>query len=169
MPSKLNKAVFLDRDGVINEERGAYTWELEDFKLNTDLIPALKSFQDAGFLMVVISNQGGIGKGMYTKQQADYLHLHLQRNLANQGIEILEVYYCPHHPDETKCICRKQDSLLLEKTMSRFQIDPKQSWFIGDAERDIEAGVKAGVKPVKIHSNQSLLEIVPLILGTSNE
>lgn len=59
MPSKLNKAVFLDRDGVINEERGAYTWELEDFKLNTDLIPALKSFQDAGFLMVVISNQGG--------------------------------------------------------------------------------------------------------------
>ena len=65
MPSKLNKAVFLDRDGVINEERGAYTWELEDFKLNTDLIPALKSFQDAGFLMVVMSNQGGIGKGRW--------------------------------------------------------------------------------------------------------
>lgn len=167
MQSEKNKAIFLDRDGVINEERGDYTWLLEDFKLNKDLIPALQAFQKEGYLLIIISNQGGIGKGMYTKADADYLHLHLERHLENQGIHISEVYYCPHHPDNTKCICRKPDSLLLEKAMARFGIDPKLSWFIGDADRDVEAGTKAGVRTLKVLSNSSLLEILPLILEKS--
>lgn len=165
MPSDLNKAIFLDRDGVINEERGAYTWLLEDFRLNKDLVPALLAFQSAGYLLIIISNQGGIEKGLFTKYETDYLHLHLERNLANQGIILSAIYYCPHHPDKSKCICRKPDSLLLEKAIARFNIDAKESWFIGDADRDTEAGIKAGVKTLKVHSNSSLLDTLPLILG----
>ncbi|CAN5391164.1 N/A [soil metagenome] len=160
MHSEKRKAVFLDRDGVLNREQGGYVTHLEDFIINDGVAGALKVFQQKNYLLIVISNQGGISKGICTKEQVDYLHLHLQRALKNKGIEILEVYYCPHHPDVTNCICRKPDSLLLEKAMARFSIDANTSYFIGDADRDMEAGKKAGVTTIKVESNQSLLEII---------
>ncbi len=163
MRSEKNKAVFLDRDGVINAERGDYTWLLEDFKLNEGLIEALKVFQQKKYLLIVISNQSGIAKGIYTKEEVEYLHLHLVRALKNQGIELAEIYYCPHHPDVSKCICRKPDSLLLEKAIARFQVDAVKSYFIGDAERDIQAGEKAGVKAIKIQPNSSLMNVIHLV------
>jgi D-glycero-D-manno-heptose 1,7-bisphosphate phosphatase len=159
MHSEKNKAVFLDRDGVLNRELGNYVMHLEDFIINEGVFEALKIFQEKNYLLIVISNQGGISKGICTQEQVDYLHLHLQRVMKNKGIEIVEVYYCPHHPEITKCICRKPDSLLLEKAMGRFNIDPTSSYFIGDAERDMLAGVKAGVKTIKVEINQSLMEI----------
>ncbi|MCX6275540.1 MAG: HAD family hydrolase [Bacteroidetes bacterium] len=160
MPSERNKAVFLDRDGVINREQSRYVTHLEDFIINDGVVEALKIFRDKNYLLIVISNQGGISKGLCTKEEVDYLHLHLQRVMSNKGIEISEVYYCPHHPDVTNCICRKPDSQMLEKAMARFNINPLQSYFIGDAERDIEAGKKAGVKTIKVEANQSLMEVV---------
>jgi len=163
MPSEKNKAVFLDRDGVLNREMGNYVTHLEDFIINDGVVEALKIFQQKKFLLIVISNQGGISKGICTKEQVDYLHLHLQRAMKNKGIEISEVYYCQHHPDVTNCICRKPDSLLLEKAMARFNIDPSQSFFIGDAERDMQAGHKAGVKTIKVEPNQSLMEVVDMV------
>lgn len=163
MPSEKNKAVFLDRDGVINREQSRYVTHLEDFIINDGVVEALKIFRDKNYLLVVISNQGGISKGICTKEQVDYLHLHLQRVMKNKGIEISEVYYCPHHPDVTNCICRKPDSQMLEKAMARFNIDPLQSYFIGDADRDIEAGKKAGVTTIKVEANQSLMEVVGLV------
>ena len=164
MPSeKKSKAVFLDRDGVINRESGNYIQNLEDFIVNDGLVEALATIQRKGYLLIVISNQGGISKGICTQQEVDYLHLHLQRMMMNKGIELSEIYYCPHHPDVTACICRKPDSQMLEKAMARFSIDADQSYFIGDADRDIEAGKKAGVKTIRIESNQSLLEILGVI------
>lgn len=163
MPSEKNKAVFLDRDGVINREQSRYVTHLEDFIINEGVVEALKIFRDKNYLLIVISNQGGISKGICTKEQVDYLHLHLQRVMKNKGIEISEVYYCPHHPDVTNCICRKPDSQMLEKAMARFNIDPLQSYFIGDADRDIEAGIKAGVTTIKVEANQSLMEVVGLV------
>jgi D-glycero-D-manno-heptose 1,7-bisphosphate phosphatase len=160
VPSKKHKAIFLDRDGVINEERGDWTYLLEDFKVIEGLVDALKIFQQKKYLLIVISNQSGIAKGIYTKEQADYLHLHLERMLRNKGITLTEVYYCPHHPDVSKCLCRKPDSLLLEKAIARFNIDASASYFIGDAERDIAAGNKTGVRTIKIEPNSSLLQIV---------
>jgi D-glycero-D-manno-heptose 1,7-bisphosphate phosphatase len=160
MPSKKAKAIFLDRDGVINQERGDWTYLLEDFKIVDGLIEALKVFQKKDYLLIVISNQSGIAKGIYTKEQADYLHLHVERILKNHGITLKEFYFCPHHPDVSKCLCRKPDSLLLEKAIARFNIDSSVSYFIGDAERDVAAGKKAGVKTIKIEPNSSLLEIV---------
>ena len=162
-PSEKKKAVFLDRDGVINRERGEYTYLLEDFKFNDGVIEALQKLIEKEFLLIVISNQSGIAKGIYTKEQLDYLHLHIERVLKNKGITITEIYYCPHHPDYSKCLCRKPESLLLEKAIARFDIDPSHSWFIGDAERDVEAGRKVGVNTILIPPNSSLLKIVEQI------
>jgi D-glycero-D-manno-heptose 1,7-bisphosphate phosphatase len=159
----MNKAIFLDRDGVINMERGEYTWLLEDFKFNAGLIEALKIFQEKNYMLIVISNQSGIAKGIYKKEEVEYLHLHLERTLKNQGITLTEIYYCPHHPDFGKCICRKPESQLLEKAIARFQIDPTVSYFIGDADRDVEAGKKVGVKTIKVEPNSSLMNVIHLV------
>lgn len=151
-----NKAIFLDRDGVLIQERGDYTWLLEDVKINDTVEEALLKFSGEGYMLIVISNQSGISKGLYTKEQADYLHLHLERFFVAKGINIAEFYYCPHHPSVSNCICRKPDSLLLEKAIARFRIKASDSWFIGDADRDIEAGIKAGVKTFKLEVNGNL-------------
>ena len=164
MHSKKNKAVFLDRDGVLNHETGNYVTHLEDFVINEGVVEALKIFQEKNYLLIVISNQGGISKGICTKDQVNYLHLHLERALKNKGIVLSDIYYCPHHPDITNCICRKPDSQLLEKAMARFTIDPGLSYFIGDAERDMLAGDKAGVQTIRVEVNQSLLEIASRII-----
>ncbi len=158
------KAIFLDRDGVLIRERGDYTWQLEDMKINEGVAEALHTFSSAGFLLIVISNQSGISQGLYSKENADYLHLHMDRYFQSKGVLIKEYYYCPHHPSVSNCLCRKPDSLLLEKAISRFKINAKQSWFIGDADRDIEAGIKAGVKTLKIDVNGSLIEAAETIL-----
>ncbi len=160
MHSDKNKAVFLDRDGVINKEQGNYVTHLEDFIINIGVVEALKIFRDKNYLLIVISNQGGIAKGICTKEEVDYLHHHLHRSFKNNGIQLSAIYYCPHHPDVTNCICRKPDSQMLEKAMARFNIDPLQSYFIGDADRDMEAGKKAGVKTIKVIANQSLMDVV---------
>jgi D-glycero-D-manno-heptose 1,7-bisphosphate phosphatase len=159
MHSDKKKAVFLDRDGVINREIGNYVTHLEDFIINDGVVEALKIFQEKNYLLIVISNQGGISKGICTREQVDYLHLHLDRSMKNHGIVIQEIYYCPHHPENTNCICRKPDSQLLEKALARFNIDATLSYFIGDAERDMLAGEKAGVKTIRVEVNQSLLKI----------
>lgn len=164
MPSE-NKAIFLDRDGVIIRERGDYTWLLEDMKVVDGVVEALQLFRKAGYLLIVISNQSGIGKGLYAKKDADYLHIHLERFFANNNIIISEFYYCPHHPTVSNCICRKPDSQMLEKAIARFNVNAGLSWFIGDADRDIEAGIKAGVQTFKIDVNGSLPEVAKKILS----
>jgi D-glycero-D-manno-heptose 1,7-bisphosphate phosphatase len=167
MPSELRKAVFLDRDGVLIEERGDYTWLLEDFRVNPGVPEALQRLAEAGYLLIVISNQGGIGKGLYTKAEADYLHLHLERQLSLVGVALQEIYYCPHHPASGKCLCRKPSGLMLEKAIARFGLDRSGSFFIGDTDRDIEAGTAAGVIPVRIMPNEPLGPVVSrILLGT---
>jgi len=159
----MKKAIFLDRDGVINRERGTYTWLLEDFILNDGLIESLLTWQKAGYIFIIVSNQSGIAKGIFTKEEVEYLHLHLVRRLNNSGINIEEIYFCPHHPDTGNCLCRKPGSLLIEKALARFDIDSRKTFFIGDAERDVQAARKAGVEGILIHSNQHLGEIASRI------
>jgi D-glycero-D-manno-heptose 1,7-bisphosphate phosphatase len=165
MSSDLHKAVFLDRDGVINEERGQYTWQPEDFRINAGVFDALRRLQDEGYLLIIISNQGGIAKGLYSKADFDRITEHMYALLLANGIRIEETYFCPHHPDFGRCICRKPDSLLLEKAIARFRIDTGQSWFIGDASRDEAAGKSAGLRTVLIRPNSDLGEAVTFVLG----
>jgi D-glycero-D-manno-heptose 1,7-bisphosphate phosphatase len=155
----MKKAIFLDRDGVINVERG-YTHRLEDFVILPDLIDVLQFLQKKDYLLIVISNQSGIAKELYQQREVEVLHDYLKEQLIKNGIQLSEIYYCVHHPDVGRCICRKPDSLFVEKALARFDIDAKQSYFIGDKERDTEAAEKAGVKGILIEANSSLKDIL---------
>jgi len=155
----MNKAIFLDRDGVINNGDLYYTYKIEDFHFNKDVFEALKLVKEKGYLLIVITNQGGISKGEYCKTDVDILHQHMINELLKEDIIIEEVYYCPHHDSIENCICRKPNSGNIEKAMARFNIDSTQSFLIGDGERDIEAGEKAGLTCFKIEKNESILKI----------
>lgn len=149
----MNKAIFLDRDGVINKEMGDYVSTLSEFHILPFVLPNLIKFAQAGFMLCVITNQGGIAKGLYTEQTLAQIHHLLQNQVKKAGLPELEIFYCPHHPDFGKCICRKPDSLLLEKAIARHQIDVSASWFIGDRQRDIDAAEKVGIRSILIESN----------------
>lgn len=161
----MNKAVLLDRDGVINRERDGYTYRIEDFVILPDVVQALKTLEQKGYLLIIISNQSGIAKGVFSMSDVEKLHAHLLAQLVKEDIDIKEIYYCPHHPEFGSCICRKPDSLLVEKALARFNIDRTKSYFIGDKERDVLAGKKVGVQGILIDSNSSLLEAIKAITG----
>jgi len=161
----MNKAVFLDRDGVLNRELGDYVCKFEDFHVLEHNFKPLKELQNRGYLLIVITNQGGLAKGWYSVEELDKMHDHLKRTYAEQGVLISEVYYCNHHPEYNgKCLCRKPGSLMLEKAVARFGVDASQSYFIGDRERDVMAGEAAGVTGILIDSDQPISEILSLIV-----
>lgn len=149
----MRKVAFLDRDGVINKDRRDYTWRLDDFELLPNVVEGCKRLHELGFEIIIITNQGGIAKGLYSHQEVDLLHQHLLSILKNEGVSVLEIYYCPHHTDFGKCLCRKPGSLLVEKAIARFEIDRNASFFIGDMERDIMAAVGGGVKGHIVDTN----------------
>ncbi|MDN4164969.1 HAD family hydrolase [Cytophagales bacterium LB-30] len=169
----MNKCVFLDRDGVLNYDHGDYTYRLEDFHVLLGVPEALRQLKEAGFLLVVITNQAGIAKGLYTDAEVNACHDKLQG--ACGGI-IDAFYHSPYHPSVTQSIGRKPGSLLFEKAIAKFQINPLESWMIGDRSRDIEAAQPLQIKGIFIegteascaealYSVKSLSEAVPLILG----
>lgn len=161
----MNKAIFLDRDGVLNRETSAgYIWQVDDFEVLPDVIETLQVLRDKGFIFVVVSNQSGVAKELYTRDDVERLHKVLRASLKKKGIHIHEIYYCLHHSDLTKCLCRKPGTLFIEKAIARFNVDPELSYFIGDKEhRDMEAARNAGVKGILIPSNSSLKQILPYI------
>ena len=161
----MNKAIFFDRDGVINFDPGDYTYLLEEFKINDGVISSLKKLYKQGYLLVIITNQGGISKKIYTHKHVHNIHKFLANELKKVNVEFTEIYYCPHHTINEKCLCRKPGSLLIEKAIARFNIDPKQSFMIGDKPRDVEAAENAGLKGIKIGLNENIEGIVDQILN----
>ncbi len=161
---KLKKAVFLDRDGVINNPGdNYYVHELENFIINDGVINFLKTLKNKGYIVIVISNQGGIAKKYYTASDVEKLHTYLRDRLHNENIELEEIYYCQHHTDIENCICRKPDSQMLEKAMARFDIDATASFFFGDKDTDVMAGKKAGVTSIRIKENENLNNYLHLL------
>jgi len=144
------KAAFIDRDGVLNEER-AFVHRIEDFQLVPGALEALRALQDAGYLRVVITNQSGIARGLYA--EADYLALtaQMRERLEVAGVRLDAVEYCPHLADapleryRLDCDCRKPKPGMLLKAIRALDIDPRASFLVGDRLSDIEAGRAAGV------------------------
>lgn len=158
-----NKAVFLDRDGVLNREMGDYVCRLEDFQV-LDNFEALKTLQDKGYLLIVATNQGGLAKGWYTEDELGKMHQHLSEVYREHGVKFTDFYYCPHHPNFTgECDCRKPKPGMLLRGIEKYNIDPSKSYFIGDRERDVEAGTLAGVTGILIDSDQPISTVLHLI------
>ncbi|WP_121249183.1 HAD family hydrolase [Mucilaginibacter phyllosphaerae] len=157
------KAVFLDRDGVLNREMGDYVCKLEDFHV-LDNFDALKELQQRGYMLLVATNQGGLAKGWYNETELGKMHAHLKEVYQGHGVDITDFFYCPHHPDFTgECDCRKPKPGLLLQGIEKYNIDPSKSYFIGDRERDVEAGTAAGVKGILINSDQPISTVLDLI------
>ena len=158
----MNKAVFLDRDGVINQEISDYVYRVEDFKFNVGLFAALRLLQEYNYKLIVVTNQGGVAKGRYTHDEVNKVHSFMLNKLTKEGIQIDDVYFCPHHHTITPCLCRKPNSMMLEKALAKHQIDASKSFLIGDNERDVLAAEKAGVKGILIESNTNILARVKM-------
>ncbi|GAB3933440.1 D-glycero-alpha-D-manno-heptose-1,7-bisphosphate 7-phosphatase [Larkinella terrae] len=144
----MSKCIFLDRDGVLNEDRTDYVYRIEDFIIPNGVVEGLQLLKDAGYLLIVVTNQAGIARGLYSRTDVMRCHQYLQEQCGNL---IDDIYYCPHHPDfDTQSLLRKPNSLMLEKAIAKYNIDVTQSWIIGDALRDIQAGRRVGVRTVHI-------------------
>lgn len=161
----MNKAVFLDRDGVINRERGEWVYRIDDFEINADITESLRVLQKKGFIFIVVTNQSGIAKGVYRHKDVENIHGYMEQYFRDRGIEIKETFYCPHHDDTGRCLCRKPGSLMLEKAIARYNIVVPESFMVGDKERDIEAAGRVGVKGILIKPNGSILKIAEGIGG----
>jgi D-glycero-D-manno-heptose 1,7-bisphosphate phosphatase len=149
---------------VLIKERGDYNYLPEHFIINDGVTEALKLLQEKNYLLIIISNQSGVAKNVYSIETIEWFHEMLMEKLGESGIKISEIYYCPHHPDAGLCLCRKPLPLLFEKAIARFQINPEESFLIGDAQRDADAALQCGVKPYLIKANANLMEEVSKII-----
>lgn len=159
------KTIFLDRDGVvINNEHHYYIWKPEQVQYVDGIFENLQILAKKGFQFFIVSNQGGISRGFYTKTDVQKLHLELAETLRKYKVEIADIAFCPHHPDVEKCLCRKPESLLLEKLIAKYSVSKKDSYFVGDSETDLEAARKAGISGIKVRPNRNMYENLSLII-----
>ena len=160
-----SKAIFLDRDGVlVDNSKHYYIWNADQLNLIDGIAENLKMLLQKGFKLFIVSNQGGISRGKYTKKDIINLHDELIRTFRLNGIEITDIIFCPHHPDIEKCLCRKPDSLMLEKLIARHKIDKASSFFIGDSQSDMEAAANAGINGIQIVPNKNMYPFILSLL-----
>jgi len=138
------KTVFLDRDGVINKEIG-YLHKTSDFQFIDYVFQSCKYLNSIGYQIIVITNQSGIGRGLYTEKDFFELNEWMIKEFKNFGVEIQEVFFCPHSPEDN-CECRKPKSGMFYSAFKKFNIDKKNSWMVGDKEDDITAARNAGLE-----------------------
>ena len=137
------KVMFLDRDGVINQEVG-YLHKSKDFKFIDGIFEACKYFQSLGFKVIVVTNQSGIARGYYQETDFHILTKWMLVQFYNQDVDILDVFFCPHGPNST-CECRKPKPGMLLEARDKYGINMNESWLIGDKETDIDAAYAAGI------------------------
>ena len=155
------KVIFLDRDGVINQEVG-YLHKSKNFKFIDGIFEACKYFQSLGFKVIVVTNQSGIARGYYQEIDFHILTKWMLVQFYNQDIDILDVFFCPHGPNST-CKCRKPKPGMLLEARDKYGINMSESWMIGDKETDIDAANAAGV------SNTILVKSEYSIDGTTSK
>lgn len=151
--------IFLDRDGVINEDYG-YVHSPENFHFKRGIKAALNSLQSIGYRFVIITNQAGIARGYYSIEHVDILHHYMLTELAHDGIKIDAIYFCPHHPDyglKKPCSCRKPQPGMIYQAFQDLNVDSYASWLIGDKISDIEAGITAGLKSILLSDTHNTM------------
>ncbi len=153
-------AVFIDRDGTLNVEKN-YLHRFEDWEWIPGAVEAIRAFNEAGFLAIVISNQAGVARKMYSVADIDRLHARVDDELRRLGARIDAYYYCPHHPGfgvNRVCACRKPAPGLIFQAQRDWDIDLTRSWMIGDKMSDIEAGWAAGVESILVATGYGATE-----------
>ncbi|PWK15991.1 D-glycero-alpha-D-manno-heptose-1,7-bisphosphate 7-phosphatase [Tumebacillus permanentifrigoris] len=141
-------AVFLDRDGVINDHV-RYVNTPEDLILFPGVGPAIRSLREAGYRVFVVTNQGGIGLGHMKEESLHLIHEQMERELERDGATLDEIAYCPHKP-HARCACRKPEPKMILDLAAKYDIDLSKSYMVGDRETDIESGQKAGTQTIFI-------------------
>lgn len=142
----MNKAIFLDRDGTINIDYG-YVHKISEYKYISGAIEGLKILHNLGYVLIVITNQSGIGRGYYTLKEFNKLNEYMLKDLKQYGINISKVYMCPHI-DADNCNCRKPKLELFYRAIKEFDIDINNSYAIGDKERDLSICKSENIKGI---------------------
>jgi D-glycero-D-manno-heptose 1,7-bisphosphate phosphatase len=158
----MRPAAFIDRDGVINRELH-HVYRVEDFHVLPGVVEGLRSLAAAGYRLVVVTNQGGIAKGLYSQDDYQHLTQHMRQWFAARGVEFAGVYHCPHHPGGSvmpwaqACTCRKPEPGLLLQAASELDLDLARSVMVGDKVSDVQAAQRVGVgRLVLVESGHAL-------------
>lgn len=147
----MNKAVFFDRDGTIAKDVH-YCRRPEDFVLLADAAKVIKVLNDHGFKVIIITNQSGIAHGYFSEETLDEIHKKMREDLGREGARVDGIYYCPHHPDDN-CECRKPKPLLVLRATRDFNLDLKNSFVVGDLQKDVELGKAVGCRTILVDSS----------------
>ena len=164
------RAVFLDRDGTINVEKD-YLYRVEEFEFVPGAAQAIRRLNEAGWLVVVVTNQSGVARGYYGEQEVQELHRHVDQELARSGARVDAWYYCPHHPAgrapySRECDCRKPLPGMLLAAAATYEIDLTASWMIGDKLADVEAAYAAGCRPILVRTGYGRTDALTVPEGT---
>jgi D-glycero-D-manno-heptose 1,7-bisphosphate phosphatase len=147
----MNKALFIDRDGVINVDK-VHVYRKEDFEFTDGIFDLCGRYSDKGYIILVMTNQAGIAKGFYNEEDFKKLTQWMTEQFRDRGIIISKVYYCPHHPDiDGPCQCRKPAPGMILQGVKDFDLDISECVLIGDKESDLEAGRRAGIPESNLH------------------
>jgi D-glycero-D-manno-heptose 1,7-bisphosphate phosphatase len=152
----VKRAIFLDRDGTINVEK-EYLFQIADFEFIPGVPEAIRMINEAGFLVIVVTNQSGVARGYYCEEDVEVLHRHIASELQRAGAHVDGWLYCPHHPSgrgsyALPCDCRKPLPGMLQEAARRYDIDLENSIMIGDKLADVEAGLAAGCRTVLVRT-----------------
>ena len=164
----LRPIAFLDRDGVVNADRG-YVHSIEDFEWMPGAIEAIKLLNERGYIVAVVTNQSGIGRGLYGEEEFMFLTLWMMKEVEERGVHIDVVYYCPHHPESTNpeylaaCLARKPGPGMLERADAEFEMDREKSFLIGNRDSDIGAAQTFGINGY-LYEEGDLEELVRSII-----
>ena len=160
-----HKAVFFDRDGVLNIDK-AYLYKIDELEWIEGALEAITYLTQSGYLVFVVTNQSGIARGYYTVGEMEKLHQYMSDIVSNSGGRIEKFYYCPHLPSGSvavDCECRKPKPGLILQAMAEYDIDHDKSFLIGDKRRDVEAAEAAGIKGY-LFEKGNLLDFIKLII-----